>query len=344
MAPKAKSGMATWSILSRRIGDLEVLGKRSAGRGSRPRPRTRSGATCPATAATRRGTPSTSTGGGQLERTRPRTPPGRSTSPWSRRSGPAGARRRAAPRSRPRPLDRAVRPSSTTRVTAKVALKSGSSQQGKARRASAGSNWVTAMTVLDTVVVGERAAVEAVQLVVEDAGEAQVQPVAGRRAREGRVEADGGSLGRLVELDADRSRVDAGRRLEAGLVDLQLGGVADQRARTGSTDVEGDDLLALEARRRPGQGSVPARSAAAGRCGAAGSPRVGHSCLLRLTVRHPTSTVRRDRRSRDLSGASYRRGMERDSRGGDPGPRHRRRAGPLRRRRWWPASASRRAP
>ena len=42
------------------------------------------------------------------------------------------------------PLERAVR-CSTTSVTAKVALRSGSSQHGNARRASAGSNWVVAM-------------------------------------------------------------------------------------------------------------------------------------------------------------------------------------------------------
>ena len=42
-------------------------------------------------------------------------------------------------------LARAVRPSSTTSVTPKVALQSGSSQQGKARRASVASNWVVAM-------------------------------------------------------------------------------------------------------------------------------------------------------------------------------------------------------
>ncbi len=43
------------------------------------------------------------------------------------------------------PLEMAVRASSTIRVTANLALKSGSSQQGKARRASVASNWVVAM-------------------------------------------------------------------------------------------------------------------------------------------------------------------------------------------------------
>ena len=40
----------------------------------------------------------------------------------------------------------AVRLSSTMRVTAKTAYRSGSSQHGKARRASVGSNCVVAMT------------------------------------------------------------------------------------------------------------------------------------------------------------------------------------------------------
>ena len=44
------------------------------------------------------------------------------------------------------PLEKAARASSTTRVTSKVALSSGSSQHGKARRASVDSIWVVAMT------------------------------------------------------------------------------------------------------------------------------------------------------------------------------------------------------
>ncbi len=42
-------------------------------------------------------------------------------------------------------FDRPSRPSGTKRVTRKVALCSGSSQHGKARRASVDSNWVVAM-------------------------------------------------------------------------------------------------------------------------------------------------------------------------------------------------------
>ena len=41
-------------------------------------------------------------------------------------------------------FDTAVRAGSITRVVAKTALKAGSSQQGKARRASVASNWVAA--------------------------------------------------------------------------------------------------------------------------------------------------------------------------------------------------------
>ena len=43
------------------------------------------------------------------------------------------------------PLEKAARASSTTRVISKVALSSGSSQHGKARRASVDSIWVVAM-------------------------------------------------------------------------------------------------------------------------------------------------------------------------------------------------------
>ncbi len=166
-------------------------------------------------------------------------------------------------------LDRAVRSSSTTRVTAKTALNSGSSQHGKARRASAGSNWVTAMAMLRPVVVGEGAAVEAVQLVVEDAGKAQVEPVAGA----------GGEL--LVEGEVARWAASSSstrpssrrpvRRLQAGRLDLQLDGVADQGvdrldAPRGSPPPRRRSVT------RPGRASTPAGSAAAGRCGAAGNP------------------------------------------------------------------------
>ena len=43
------------------------------------------------------------------------------------------------------PFDTAVRPASHVRLISKVALNSGSSQQGNARRAYGASNWVTAM-------------------------------------------------------------------------------------------------------------------------------------------------------------------------------------------------------
>ena len=44
------------------------------------------------------------------------------------------------------PLEKAASASSTTRVISKMALSSGSSQHGKARRASVDSIWVVAMT------------------------------------------------------------------------------------------------------------------------------------------------------------------------------------------------------
>ena len=57
--------------------------------------------------------------------------------------GPAGASVATAA------FDTAARPSGTTRVTPKTALKAGSSQHGNPRRASVDSNWVAAM-VCDT--------------------------------------------------------------------------------------------------------------------------------------------------------------------------------------------------
>ena len=58
----------------------------------------------------------------------------------ARRPGPAGASRTIAV------LETAAKPSGTTRVTWNVAFHAGSSQHGKARRASTASNWVAAIT------------------------------------------------------------------------------------------------------------------------------------------------------------------------------------------------------
>ena len=49
-------------------------------------------------------------------------------------------------------FDTAVRPGSMTRVVANTALKSGSSQQGKARRASVASNCVAAIVCVTPAV------------------------------------------------------------------------------------------------------------------------------------------------------------------------------------------------
>ena len=63
---------------------------------------------------------------------------------------------------------------STTRVISNTALNSGSSKQGNARRQSVACIWVVAMTLLVAVRVLERAAIPAAQLVVERAGEHDV--------------------------------------------------------------------------------------------------------------------------------------------------------------------------
>ena len=100
--------------------------------------------------------------------------------------------------------------------------------------------------VIDPVVGREGAAVEAVQVVVEDAGEAEVQPVARAGGQQG-VEFDRRPLRRLVELDPPLEDGPV-RCLEASGLDGQLGGVADQRSDR-LDHLEGDDLLAVEARR-----------------------------------------------------------------------------------------------
>ena len=116
------------------------------------------------------------------------------------------------------PFDSAVSPSGTTRLTANDALNSGSSQHGKARRASAGSNWVAAMAASVPSSVPERAAVEAVELVVEDAREPEEQQVAGG-GLEHLVEGDRGPLRLLVQGHLPGQGTAAGR-LQAGLGNL----------------------------------------------------------------------------------------------------------------------------
>ena len=133
-------------------------------------------------------------------------------------------RRRVGSRPTSAALDSAVRSSSTTSVIAKTALISGSSQHGKARRASVASNWVVAMTWLVAVVVGEGGAVEAVQLVVEDAAEAGVQRGLARPASVAARARVARSV-RLVVGRRSASSAGAVGRLDPGLVDLELDGV-----------------------------------------------------------------------------------------------------------------------
>ena len=95
------------------------------------------------------------------------------------------------------PLEMAVSPSATSRVTPKTALNSGSSQHGNARRQSVDCIWVVAMTCCVPVVVDVGAAVEAAELVVEDPGELDRERRRARRDRRGRR--DDHAVGRLVE-------------------------------------------------------------------------------------------------------------------------------------------------
>ena len=96
-------------------------------------------------------------------------------------------------------FDTAWRSSSRWSVMANRALRSGSSQHGKARRASVASNWVVAITRSIPVVVGEGGAVEAAELVVEAAPEPQRHHGLARRQLVG--EGEGGPLGIVVEGD-----------------------------------------------------------------------------------------------------------------------------------------------
>jgi hypothetical protein len=80
--------------------------------------------------------------------------------------------------------------------------------------------------VLGALVVGEGGPVEAVQLVVEDAAEAQVDR--GRAGRQLLGQQERGPLGLLVELGAGVEAPTVGQ-LDGRLVDLQLDGVEHHR-------------------------------------------------------------------------------------------------------------------
>ena len=158
------------------------------------------------------------------------------------------------------PLETAVSVGSITSVMPNTALKSGSSQQGKARRQSVACICVVAMTCSVPVVVLERRAVPAPQLVVEDPGVgdderdgARLQPadrhdeqplghlveaVAGVAAVDGdleHVELDGVEhqlVDRLGQFDLDRHPTLEGRRVE---IWRQLHVVAPWDGRSGET-------------------------------------------------------------------------------------------------------------
>ena len=71
---------------------------------------------------------------------------------------------------RTRALETAVSSWSTTRVTWKTALNAGSSQQGKARRASVDSNCVEANVFSRPLGVFVGAAIKTVKFIVQDTG------------------------------------------------------------------------------------------------------------------------------------------------------------------------------
>ena len=139
----------------------------------------------------------------------------------------------------------------TVRFTWYVALKAGSSQHGKARRASVFSNCVVAMVCFDARRVGERRAVEAVQLVVQDAVEGDLQD--GRTHGQRGVERVGRDLVRLVQVEVDRAVRRAADR-ERRRAEVEFDGV--QLHFFGRLDDVDVDLDAPgESRRSPGPGS-----------------------------------------------------------------------------------------
>ena len=88
--------------------------------------------------------------------------------------------------------------------------------------------------------------------------------------------------------------------------------------------VEGDHLLAVEARARPDRASTPAGSAAAGRSGAAGTPPMSVTVTSSQPLERCVTLVRPVPATVEP--------MDQTPGSGHRGPRHRRRAGPLRRR------------
>ena len=170
MAPNAKSGMATRSSLSPGYGDAVLVGQEAQGEGA-----DLEGEVGEVRLAGRADDPQRHAVDvdrlGDLER------PDHERHQVGGHDHRVGEARRGA---RPSPvgsaatsaaLEMAARSSATTSVTPKTALNAGSSQHGKARRAWVASNWVVARVRVVAVVVGERRAVEADELVVEDAGE-----------------------------------------------------------------------------------------------------------------------------------------------------------------------------
>ena len=128
---------------SRRDRGCRSTRRRTAARTRRPRVANASRCAAPGTCATRSGMPPTSTG---CET---------SSSPTTNATryvdilivSPNSTRTRPSPsdvRSTSGPFESATRPSATTSVIEKTALNSGSSKQGKARRACGASNWVAA--------------------------------------------------------------------------------------------------------------------------------------------------------------------------------------------------------
>ena len=183
MAPKAKSGTATRSTLSAGVGQPEVVGEEAQAEGADLEGEGGQGP-LPGTDTMRRGRPSTSTGDGQLEGAH-------DEGDQVGRHGMVSAKRTrhlpsAGAAADPAPFERAARSASTTRRDREDGLVAG---LVPAREGAAGIGRLElggGDDLVDAVVVGEGAAVEAVELVVEDAGEPERTAGSRRRARAAR--------------------------------------------------------------------------------------------------------------------------------------------------------------
>ena len=188
--------------------------------------------------------------GRSARRARPRTPPGTSTSAWSRGSGPAAGRHRLAPRCATGAVGegRQVLVDDQAHREGRLEIRLVPAREGPpgVGRLELGDG----DDLLGAVVGRERAAVEAVQLVVEDAREAEVQAGSRRRARAASSKAMVARCASSSRSTCPVSDAPAGVSRRASRICSST--ALQTSSRTRFDDVERDDLVAVE----PGGGQV----------------------------------------------------------------------------------------